>query len=356
MQYKTLGSSPLKVSRICLGTMTWGVQNNQEDAFAQMDYALERGVNFWDTAEMYGIPPTPESYGTTETIIGNWFKQSQKRDKVILATKFSPLPWARGEAIPQTNRKTITQAVEESLKRLQTDYIDLYQLHWSTNRGNYHFINWWHYDADNHRDKNIDDIKNQHLEILETFQDLITAGKICHIGISNESAWGITQYAHLAKNFGYPKIASIQNEFSLLRRRDQYDVAETCVLENIGYLSWSPLAMGVISGKYLDQQRPAKTRFAPEIMGDQWQRFSPRVGLNTDNATRAYIDIAKKHHLDVCQMAIAFTLQKSWQTASIIGATNLQQLKNNIDAIDVVLSEDCLNDIHQVYQQYPVPF
>lgn len=353
MQYTKLGSTDLSVSRICLGTMTWGKQNTQAEGFEQMNYALEQGVNFWDTAEMYAVPPTPETYGTTETIIGNWFKETGRRDEVILATKFSPLPWARGEEEPTTNRANIMTAVENSLKRLQTETIDLYQFHWPTNRGNYHFQNWWEFDASPMKGTKQQIIDNK-IEILETLQELIQQGKIKHIGLSDDSAWGIKQYADLAEQKGLPKMVSIQNEYNLLRRRDEHDVAETCVLEDVAYLPWSPLQMGVLSGKYLDGQRPKGARFTPEFIGGQEERFEPRLAYNCDNAVRAYMDVAKKHGVDMCQMAIAFTLHKKWVTSTIIGATTMDQLKSNIDVINVNLSDECLADIQKVYETYPV--
>lgn len=355
MKYTKLGSSNIEVSKICLGTMTWGKQNNQEQAFEQMDYALGQGVNFWDTAEMYAIPPTAETYGKTEVIIGNWFESRSKRGEVILATKFSPLPWARGEKEPTTNKENLVWAVDESLQRLKTDYIDLYQLHWPTNRPNYHFGNWWNFEADPQL-LNKEKILENKLEILQTFKQLIDQGKILHIGLSDDSAWGVKQFVDLAEKHNLPQIVSLQNEYNILRRRDEYDVAETCVLENVAYLPWSPLAMGVISGKYLDGNFPAGSRFSKEVMGDGWERYQTRVELNTNNATKRYIEIAKKYDLDPCQMAIAFTLSKPWVASSIIGATSMEQLKIDIAAIDVELSKECLDDIHEVYQLYPVPF
>jgi len=356
MDYKKLGTSDLNVSRICLGTMTWGLQNTQEQGFEQMDYALDAGVNFWDTAEMYAVPPSKDTYGKTETIIGNWFAQNNaKRKEVILATKFSPVPWARGEESPTTNKKMIIKGVEDSLQRLKTDYIDLYQLHWPTNRPNYHFNNWWTYEASAAAGNKQAIIDNK-IEILETFQELVTAGKIRHVGLSDDSAWGVKQFADLAEQKNLPRIVSIQNEYNLLRRRDEYDVAETCVLEDVAYLPWSPLQMGVLSGKYLDGQRPAGSRFSVEVLDGQEDRFLTRVALNTNNAVHAYKKIAEKHNLDMCQMAIAFTLHKKWVTSTIIGATNINQLKTNIAAVDVKLSDACLADIQEVYQTYPVPF
>ncbi len=358
MKYSNLGNTNLKISKICLGTMTWGLQNSQSEAFEQMNYSLSRGVNFWDTAEMYAIPPTAETYGTTETIIGNWFKETGKRNEIILATKFSPLPWARNEEIPTTNKKNIITAVENSLKRLKTDYIDLYQLHWPTNRPNYHFAGWWDFKPAFGLSAKKQIVDNK-IEILQTFQDLVDAGKIRYIGLSDDSAWGIKQYADLSENLNLPRIVSIQNEYNLLRRRDEYDVAESCALESVSYLAWSPLAMGVLSGKYLGKSFPnfpKNTRFSQEIMKDGWDRYQTRVELNSENATKEYLEIAKKYNLDPCQMAIAFTLTKEWITSSIIGATSMKQLQDDIAAIDLNLTKECLQEIDLIYKRYPVPF
>lgn len=355
MKYTKLPNTEIKISKICLGTMTWGKQNTQEQAFEQMDYALDQGVNFWDTAEMYAIPPTAETYGKTETIIGKWFKKTCRRSEVVLATKFSPLTWARGEKNPTTSRENIIRAVDESLQRLKTDYIDLYQLHWPTNRPNYHFGSWWTFDASAVLGNKERIVENK-LEILRAFKDLVDQGKILHIGLSDDSAWGIKQFVDLAEKHNLPRIVSVQNEYNLLRRRDEYDVAETCVLEDVAYLPWSPLAMGVLSGKYLDGAFPAGSRFSKEVMGDGWERYHSRVELNTDKAVLEYLAIAKKYNLDPCQMAIAFTLSKSWVSSSIIGATSLDQLKTNIASIDIEITKDCLEAINQVYRKYPVPF
>jgi aryl-alcohol dehydrogenase-like predicted oxidoreductase len=304
---------------------------------------------------MYAIPPLPETYGTTETIIGNWFEKTKKRKEVILATKFSPLPWARGEDNPVINKQNINIAVDNSLKRLKTDYIDLYQLHWPTNRPNYHFDQWWKFQPSSGENEKKKIIDNK-IEILTTLQELIDQGKIRYIGLSDDSAWGIKQYIDLSEKLNLPKMVSIQNEYNLLRRRDEIDVAETCSLEEVAYLSWSPLAMGVLSGKYLDGNIPKKSRFSKDVMADGWDRYKTRIELNTNNATKEYIKIAKKHNLDPCQMAIAFTLTKDWIKSTIIGATTMNHLKINIDAIDIELSKECLDDIHKIYQQYPVPF
>ncbi|MFC4891736.1 aldo/keto reductase [Pseudofrancisella aestuarii] len=354
MKYVKLGKTNIKVSRICLGTMTWGRQNTQAEGFEQMDYALSKGVNFWDTAEMYAIPPTPETYGKTEEIIGNWFASTKKRQEVILATKFSAMPWARNEENPTTNRKNIIEAVDNSLKRLKTDYIDLYQFHWPTNRPHYHFGNWWDFVpavGDIQKEK----ITENMIEMLETCDELVKAGKIKHIGLSDDSAWGIKHLCDLAEKHNLPRIQSIQNEYNLNRRRDETDVMETCGLEEVTYLTWSPLEQGILTGKYLNGARPRGTRMSPEILAGQEDRYMFRL-VTKDAAVKAYMDVAKKHNLDMCQMAIAFTIRRAYMPVTIIGATSMEQLKNNIDAINLTLSEEVLNDIEKVRREYPVPF
>ena len=355
MHYTKLGNSQLNIRRICLGTMTWGSQNTQAEGFEQMSYALENGVNFWDTAELYAVPPSPATYGASEKIIGNWFKENGHREDVVLATKFSAIPWARGEEKPTTNRQNLITAVDESLKRLQTDYIDLYQLHWPTNRSHYHFSNWWNFKPAMGADAKKAIIDNK-TEILSTLNDIMQQGKIRNIGLSDDSSWGIQQFLNIAEKNNFPRISSIQNEYNLMRRRDEHDVAETCALENVAYLPWSPLAMGVLSGKYSQGLTPDEARLSDASMKDDPTRYAYRLDLNTHNAANAYVAVAKKHGLDPCQMAIAFTLHQPWVTSTIIGATNMDQLKNNINAVDLKLSEECLKDIHTIYQQYPVPF
>ncbi len=354
MKYTKLGTTDLDISRICLGTMTWGKQNTQADGFEQMDYALTQGVNFWDTAEMYAIPPIAITYGKTEEIIGNWFAQTKRRDEVLLASKFSPMPWARNEETPVTTKSNILTAVDNSLKRLKTDYIDLYQFHWPTNRPHYSFADWWDFEpACGKNDKNRI-IENLH-EILQTCDNLIKQGKIRHIGLSNDTAWGINQFIKLSEKYNLPRIQSIQHEYNLARRRDETDIMETCALEDISYLAWSPLEQGILTGKYLNGARPDGTRMSRDVLADQEHRYDFRLKTK-DQAVQGYIDVAKKHNLDVCQMAIAFTIRKSYMSSSIIGATDMTQLKNNIAAMDLVLTQEVLADIEKVTREYPVPF
>ncbi|WP_395167296.1 aldo/keto reductase [Francisella salimarina] len=357
MKYTKLGKTNIDISRICLGTMTWGAQNTQDQGFEQMDYALSQGVNFWDTAELYAVPPTPDTYGKTEEIIGNWFASRQKRQDVILATKFSPTPWARNEENPQINRENIISAVDNSLRRLKTDYIDLYQFHWTVNRPNYHFADWWSFEPAQGANAK-QQIQDNILETLKACDELIKAGKIRYIGLSNDSAWGLNQFINLAEKHRLPRIVSLQNEYNLLRRRDETDVMETCAIEDISYLAWSPLQMGILSGKYLDGNIPAGSRMSDEVMGspEQKARFATRQNATVDLSVKEYLEIAKKHNLDVCQMAIAFTIRKEYMSSSIIGATTMQQLKTNIDAINLELSAEVLADIEKVRRKYPIPF
>lgn len=345
MKFKKLGKTGLDVSLICLGTMTWGRQNSEAEGHEQMDYALERGINFFDTAEMYAVPPTPDTYGKTEEIIGTWFKKSGNRDKVILASKIAGvgLSWVRdGKNV--IDRKNITEAIEHSLKRLQTDYIDLYQLHWP-NRGSYHFGQHWGYDPD----FDTNDVQDNFLEVLETLNEFKAAGKIRHVGLSNETAWGTMKWLQTAKDHNLPRMASIQNEYSLLNRQFEGDLAEVAHAEDCGLLAWSPLATGMLSGKYLGGKRPE---------GSRWSLLNStqRDTKHAENAIKAYMAVAEKHGLDVCQMALAFVNSRPFLTANIIGATNMEQLKSNIDSIDITLSDDCLKDIETVYREYTTPY
>lgn len=345
MQYRKFGRTNLDVSLIGLGTMTWGKQNTQADGFEQMDYALERGINFFDTAEMYAIPPSPETYGTTETIIGNWFQERGNRDKVILATKITGpgLAWIRdGDII---NRDNVIRAVEDSLTRLKTDYIDLYQMHWP-NRGSYHFGKTWgfapKFDAQQEQDN--------FLEVLKTYQELIQQGKIRHVGLSNETSWGTLKWLQLAEQYDLPRMASIQNEYSLLCRYFEPDLSEIALAEDCGLLAWSPLTRGIISGKYLNGAKPAGARLTIET------RAEHRNGPLLDAAVERYIALANEHDLDVCQMALAFVNQQPFVTSNLIGATSMEQLKTNIDSIDVSLSDEVLAGIEAIRREYPAVF
>jgi aryl-alcohol dehydrogenase-like predicted oxidoreductase len=345
MQYRQLGKTDLDISLIGLGTMTWGNQNNQEEGFEQMDYALDQGINFFDTAEMYAIPPTEKTYGTTETIIGNWFKARSNRDKVILASKISGpgLSWIRDGSL--ITRETIIQAVESSLHRLQTDFIDLYQLHWP-NRGSYHFGKTWHFVPA--FDPNAEE--DNFLDVLQTMQDLIKQGKIRHVGLSNETAWGLSKWLQIAEKHGLPRIASLQNEYSLLCRYFEPDLSEMCMSEECSLLAWSPLTRGILSGKYLNGARPEGARLTIET------RPEHRVGEMTDKATQKYIDLAKQHDLDPSQMALAFVNSRPFVSSTLIGATSMEQLRSNIESISIKLSDEVLEGIDAIRREIPMPY
>ncbi len=347
MTHRPLGTTDIAVSAICLGTMTWGLQNTEAEGHEQMDYALGEGVNFFDTAEMYAIPPSPETYGTTETIIGSWFAKRKNRDKIILATKIAGngLKWAHSAS--NINRESLIASVEGSLKRLQTDYIDLYQLHWP-NRGSYHFGQAWDYKIKKSTTTE-EEIAN-FAEVLETLQELMAAGKIRHIGLSNETAWGTMKYLQLAETKGLPRVQSIQNEYSLLYRLHEPDLMEVSLRENVGLLAWSPLASGLITGKYANGARPKGTRWTLS------NRFNQRDVPNAHAAVERYAEIAKKHNLDVAQMALAFVLSRPFVTAAIIGATSMEQLKTNIAAQQLTLSQEVLDDIAAARRDFPIPF
>ncbi len=346
MEYRKLGRTGLDISLIGLGTMTWGWQNTQDEGFEQMDYALERGINFFDTAEMYAIPPSEERYGTTETIIGNWFASRSNRDKVILASKIAGpgLPWIR-DGNNVINKENIIQAVEDSLTRLKTDYIDLYQLHWP-NRGSYHFGKTWGFIPDfNHKAE-----EDNFVEVLHTLQGLIQDGKIRHVGLSNETAWGMSKWLQLAKEHNLPRMASIQNEYSLLCRHFEPDLSEIALHEDCGLLAWSPLARGILSGKYLNGARPDGARLTMET------RPEHRVGESIDNSTEKYIDLAHRNGLDPCQMALAYVNSRPFVSSTLIGATTMEQLRSNIDSISVTLSDEVVDEIEEIRRTQPVPF
>ncbi len=347
MKYNKLGSSDIGVSEICLGTMTWGAQNSEAEGHAQMDYALKNGVNFFDVAEMYPANPiSAETQGRTEEIIGSWFKTSGKRNEVILATKVTGegIDWVQG-GIPISPQK-IRTSIEGSLKRLRTDYIDLYQLHWP-NRGSYQFLQSWEYDPTG---QNREETRAHIHEVLKALKVLVDAGKIRQIGLSNESCWGTSQFLQLAETNDLPRVVSIQNEYSLLYRTHDLDLAELSHNENVGLLPFSPLACGLLSGKYQGGQKPSGSRMT--ISSD----LNGRVTENSLAATDAYVAVARKHDLNPAQMALAFCNQRPFVTSSIMGATSMEQLAVNIGASDVSLSDEVLADILQVYRRFPVPF
>lgn len=346
MEYRQLGKTDLQISVLGLGTMTWGLQNTQEEGFVQMDAALDRGINFFDTAEMYAIPPSAETYGTTERIIGNWFASRQCRDRVILASKIAGpgVEWIR-EGKSRVDRRNILKAVEDSLQRLQTDYIDLYQIHWP-NRPNYHFGRTWTFSPKMDAERE----KAEFVEVLETFQTLIDQGKIRHVGVSNESAWGLMTWLHLAEQHDLPRMASIQNEYSLLCRIFEPDLSEVAIAEECGLLAWSPLCRGMLSGKYLQGARPPGARLTIET------RPEHRLHPKTDAAIEAYIQLARAQGLDPCQMALAFVRTRPFVTSVLIGATTMDQLHSNMDSQDLILTEEVLDGIAAIFRENPKPF
>ena len=346
MKYNQLGTSDLNVSEICLGTMTWGTQNTEAEAHEQMDYAFEQGVNFFDTAELYPTTPvSAETQGDTEKFIGSWFKKSGKRDKVILATKIS----GRGRAyirggVPISSAE-IEKAVDLSLKRLGTDYVDLYQLHWP-NRGTYGFRANWSFTPSK---QDTTQATAELLDALEALDRAKKAGKIRQWGVSNETSWGVMKYQQLADQHGLPRMVSIQNEYNLLDRKFDTDLAEVCHHEQVGLMAYSPLAAGLLSGKYLDGARPSGTRGT--INADLGGRF----GGYEDMAVRAYVDLARAHGLDPSAMALAFCLTRPFMASVIIGATTMEQLKTDIGSKDVTLSDEVMKSILHIHRTWTLP-
>lgn len=345
MKYNTLGRTDISVSDICLGTMTWGSQNTEAEAFEQMDYALEKGVNFFDTAELYPTTPlSAETYTDTEKMIGNWFEKSGKRKDIVLATKVAGAgrPYIRGGA-PIT-ADTIRAAVDASLQRLKTDYIDLYQIHWP-NRGHYHFRGVWTYDPSN-QDRAL--VVAEITEKLEALQNCVTAGKIRAIGLSNETTWGIQKYLSIAEQKNLPRVATVQNEYNLLYRSHDLDMAELSHHEQVGLLAYSPLAGGLLSGKYLGGIKPEGSRAS--INGN----IGGRLTHHQEPATKAYVELAKQHGLDPSQLALAFCRTRPFMASVIIGATSMDQLKIDIGAADVTLSDEVMAGIAAIHRQYPM--
>ena len=345
MQYRQLGNTDIKVSSICLGTMTFGEQNTETEAHQQLDYALDQGVNFVDTAELYPVPPKPETQGRTESYIGSWLRQHQRRDKIILATKVAGpgrdwLQHFRG-GNNCLDRYNIETAVEASLKRLQTDYIDLYQVHWPDRETNC-FGQLGYRQPATQNDVPLE-------ETLGVLSDLVQAGKIRHVGVSNETPWGVMRYLSLAESLDLPRIVSIQNPYNLLNRSFEVGLAEISHREQVGLLAYSPMGFGVLSGKYLNGARPAGSRLA---LFEAYTRYSnPQAEL----ATGRYVALARQHALDPAQMALAFVTGQSFTTSNIIGATNLQQLKANIASAELKLSDEILEQIEQIHTEQPSP-
>jgi aryl-alcohol dehydrogenase-like predicted oxidoreductase len=350
MKYVPLGSSSLDVSQVCLGSMTWGLQNNQQDANAQINYALAQDINFIDTAEMYAVPPSEKTYGKTESIIGNWLAANPaKRKEIILASKIAGPGFSYIRDGSHISGKTIIKAIDTSLIRLQTDYIDLYQLHWP-NRKSPHFGNHWP-NSEGFLEEDTAEETEQMLDILQGLSDSVKAGKICYCGLSDDTTWGLNQYLRLSEQYDLPRMVSIQNEFNLLHTKDWPYLIENCVRENIAYLPWSPLATGLLTGKYLNGARPE---------GSRWT-FIQRNGLFRDTkyahaAAQAYVDLSKRFNITSAELALAWCHQIRGVTSTIIGATTMEQLKENINAFNVELSAELKNEINNILKKYPIPF
>jgi len=348
MTYSELGRTGIKVSRCCLGTMTWGSQNSEAEAHAQMDYALERGVNFWDTAEMYSSPPTPETQGNTERHIGSWLQKTGKRDQIVLASKvagrgsaFGGLTWLRSDgSSTRHTRAQIDEAVENSLKRLNTDYLDLYQLHWPDRAVRV-------FGGQTYKDYEQD---------FETFGDILEAldahvkkGTLRAIGVSNEFPWGVMRFLAESETRGLPRIASIQNAYHLANRTFEYGLAEIAMREQVGLLAYSPLAQGALTGKYLDGALPAGSRKA---LYNRMQRYE---GPGAEAAIRGYVALAREHGLDPATLALKFCDTRPFVTATIIGATSMEQLKVAIDAFDLTWTEELEKAVNALHIAQPNP-
>jgi len=347
MKMNPLGRTGLMVSELCLGTMTFGTQTDEADAHAQIDYALDQGLNFLDTAEMYPVNPVAaETIGRTEEFIGRWNAKSGRRGDWIIATKHSGegLGFVRDGA--PISAKTIPSTIEGNLKRLQTDYIDLYQFHWP-NRGSYMFRKNWTYDP-TAQDKT--ETLDNMLECLEALQKEVDRGTIRHFGLSNESAWGTAQWLRVSEDKGLPRVASIQNEYSLLDRKFDTDLAELCHNEDVGLLAFSPLATGLLTGKYRGGVVPSDSRMA--VGRELGGRNQPRA----HDAVEAYAAIADKHGLDLTQMSIAWCCTRPFMGSVIFGATTLDQLKHILAGKDLVLSQEVLDDINEAHQAHPMPY
>lgn len=343
MQYRPLGNTDLTVSALTLGTMTWGEQNSERDAHQQIEIALDAGINCLDAAEMYPVPPKAETQGLTETYLGNWLARSSQRQRLIIATKVTG-PGASFHYLRQgtrLNRQQILEACEASLKRLKTDYIDLYQIHWPERQTNFFGQLGYRHQTD-----------DQSVSIEETLracEELVRSGKVRHLGISNETPWGVHEYLRLSETEALPRIVSVQNPYNLLNRIYEVGLAEMSIREQVGLLAYSPLAFGVLSGKYLGGQRPAQARLT---LYERFQRYTSPLA---EQVTTAYVELAQRHQLSPTQMALAFVTQQPFVTSNIIGATSVEQLQENLASSETVLSDELLHAIDQIHQQHPNP-
>ena len=342
MNYKKLGNTDLNVSTICLGTMTWGEQNTQEEAFEQMHYSLGNGVNFWDTAELYAVPPKKETYGFTEEIIGNWFEKTKKRGQVILASKVAgPSRNYLRNGENSFTGPNLESALENSLKRLKTDYIDLYQLHWpERNVNNFGRLSYTHEENN----------WNQFEDVLGELNKYIDKGKIRYIGLSNETPWGVMNYLKVSKEKNLPRMMSIQNPYGLLNRSYEIGLSEVSIREEIGCLAYSPLASGYLTGKYRNNKFPKGSRMERDF--DFWTRYRKP---NTEKAIELYYEISEKYELNMSQMSLKFCEIQDFMTSVIIGATTMEQLKTNVESVNINLSDEVIKEINNVQTIYPNP-
>ncbi|PKV48480.1 aryl-alcohol dehydrogenase-like predicted oxidoreductase [Aquimarina sp. MAR_2010_214] len=341
MKYTTLPGTDIRVSKICLGSMTWGEQNTEEEGHQQLDYAIDQGVNFVDTAELYSVPANKDTQGSTERIIGTWLKKTGKRDEVVIATKIvGPRDFVNHIRTGGFTKEEFTDAINKSLQRLQTDYIDLYQLHWPERNANFFGVRGYTHDESERWNDNFG-------EVLNYLQGFIAEGKIRQIGLSNETPYGVMRYTEEARK-GVPKMITVQNPYNLLNRKDEVGLTEVLHRENIGHLPYSPLGFGQLTGKYLDETpKNARVTLFP-----QFARYHNEKSFE---ATRAYNEIAKKHGISLAQMALAFINDRPFVTSNIIGATSLDQLKENIGSIDITLSDTILKEIETVHENNPNP-
>ncbi|MFC3284271.1 NADP(H)-dependent aldo-keto reductase [Litchfieldella rifensis] len=341
MQIRPLGNTGIEVSRLCLGTMTFGEQNSEAEAHEQLDRAVAFGINFIDTAEMYPVPPKADTQGLTEAYIGSWLKRHGSRDDVIIATKAAGPGLAHIRGGPRLTREHIHRAIDDSLTRLQTDYVDLYQLHWPDRNTNF-FGKLGYVPEEEEEFTPLEDT-------LSALKELVDAGKVRAIGLSNETPWGVMRCLRLADTLGVPRVASVQNPYNLLNRSFEVGLAEIAHRENVGLLAYSPLGFGVLSGKYLDGARPPKARLT---LYERFQRYTSDVA---EEATRAYVQIAREHGLDPAQMALAYVNSRPFLTSNIIGATTMEQLESNLSSEFLRLDHDVLDAIEAVHKRLPNP-
>ena len=343
MKFRKLGTTDIDVSLICLGTMTWGTQNTERDAFEQMDYAVSQGINFFDTAELYSVPPTSESFGKTEIMIGNWFEKRKNRDKIILASKVAGpgCNWIRGGG-NNFDEKKIKEAIDGSLKRLKTDYIDLYQLHWPERSTNYFGSRDFLY---NNKEGNWNSFES----ILEALEKFIKSGKIRHIGMSNETPYGLSRYLEISKNKGAPRMMSVQNPYNLVNRTYEIGMSEISIREKCGLLVYYPLAAGGLSGKYRNGKMPKDSRMA---LFKGWERHLNPLAME---AYDKYFKLAKEFNLTMVQLAQSFVNSRPFVTSNIIGATTMDQLKENVESINIEFTDEMMNKVNEIHNNNPNP-